>query len=550
MAEEQRQLADAGKLPNPGPFLAKIISHLDPNYMGLLEVQLLHEVGNDDSSGGQLHQVKYLSPFYGVTSADFVSDADDNYNNTQKSYGMWMIPPDVGSIVMVIFVEGDSRKGYWIGCVLDDKMNFMMPGYPSTYYNVDDTKATDKERVPVAEYNKVIGGSTLDATVITKPATPQELVLDTQGLLEDDIRGITTSSARREVPSMVFGISTPGPVDKQPDAKQGKIGKAENKTNNAFVSRLGGSSFVMDDGDDKWLRRTSPSEGPPDYAGVEHGETDGEVTRPHNELIRLRTRTGHQILMHNSEDLIYIGNSRGTAWIELTSDGKIDIYAEDSISVHSKQDFNFYADRDINIECGRNFNLKVGERHQTEVGTDKITIVNGNVAIQIDGTHDETITGATKITIAGGLDLNVSGNSAVTSSGNFDLSSGSNNNFTAGSNTNINSGGQHLETAGQIHMNGPSAATATEASSATAPEALSTFANPDETENTTDSIMLRIPSHEPWPHHENLDPTSFKPDATDREAGSDISVPDAWKSYSTMTDTFERTTPPQEETEE
>ena len=550
MAEEQRNLADAGKLPSPGPFLAKIVSHLDPNYMGLLEVQILHEVGNDDASGGQLHQVKYLSPFYGVTSADFVSDADDNYNNTQKSYGMWMIPPDVGSIVMVIFVEGDARKGYWMGCVLDDKMNFMLPGYPSTYYNVDDTKATDKVRVPVAEYNKIIGGSTLDATVITKPATPQELVLDNQGLLEDDIRGITTSSARREVPSMVFGISTPGPVDKQPDAKQGKIGKAENKTNNAFVSRLGGSSFVMDDGDDKWLRRTSPSEGPPDYAGVEHGETDGDPVRPHNELIRLRTRTGHQILMHNSEDLIYIGNSRGTAWIELTSDGKIDIYAEDSISVHSKQDFNFYADRDINMECGRNFNLKVAERHQTEIGADKITIVNGNVAIQIDGTHDETITGATKITVAGGLDLSVTGNSAVTSSGNFELNSGSNNNFTAGSNTNINSGGQHLETAGQIHMNGPGAASAAEAASATAPEPLPTFANPDETESTIDSIMLRIPSHEPWPHHENLDPTSFKPDGTDREAGSDIAVPDVWKAYSTMTDTFERTTPPQEETEE
>lgn len=553
MAEEIRQSAGAGRLPDAGPFLAKVVSHLDPNYMGLLEVQLMREVGNDNSDGGQLHQVKYLSPFYGVTSVDFVSDADDTYNNTQKSYGFWMVPPDVGTMVMVIFVEGDPRKGYWMGCVLDDKMNFMMPGNAATSYTVDEPDSDNQGRagrIPVAEYNKIIGASTLDATVITKPKTPFYDQLVAQGLILDDIRGVTTSSARREVPSMVFGISTPGPVDKQPDAKQGKIGKSQNKTNNAFVSRLGGSSFVMDDGDDKWLRRTAPTDGPPDYAGVEHGETDGDVTRPHNELIRLRTRTGHQILMHNSEDLIYITNSRGTAWIELSSDGKIDIFAQDSISVRTQNDFNFYADRDFNIEVGRNFNLKVANRHQTEVGGNKIGIVNGNVVLQTDGTHDETVTGQTTVTLTSGYDLNVTGNTTATSSGNFELNSSGDNMFTASGSTNIKSGGNHLETASQIHMNGPGAADAGTAAVAAAPEPLSTFDNPTQDEGTVTSIMLRVPTTEPYPHHENLDATMFKPDATDRESGSAISPPDAWKSYSTMTDTFERTTPPQEEPEE
>ena len=72
--------------------------------------------------------------------------------------------------------------------------------------------------------------------------------------------------------------------------------------------------------------------------------------------IRLRTRTGHQILMHNTEDLIYVGNAKGTAWIELSSNGKIDIYARDSISVHTENDLNFTADRDINFQAGREFN--------------------------------------------------------------------------------------------------------------------------------------------------------------------------------------------------
>lgn len=541
MAEDTREIASEGKKTDLGPLLAKVISHHDKNYMGILEVQAYREVGNDDAAEGQLLQARYLSPFYGVTSVDYVSDAEDTYNNTQKSYGMWMIPPDVGSTVMIIYVEGQGW--FWMGCVLDDKMNFMTPGYASTYYNVDETKVTDKERVPVAEYNKVIGAETLDSTTITKPATPQEVVLDTQGLLEDDTRGITSSSARRETPSMVFGISTPGPLDKQDGAKTGAVGKREYRNQNAFVSRLGGSSFVMDDGDDKFLRKTTASEGPPEYARIENQETDGDPTLLHNELMRFRTRTGHQILMHNTEDLIYIGNARGTTWIELTSDGKIDIFAQDSVSVHSKNDLNFYADRDINMEAGRNFNLKVAERHQTEVGMDKITIVNGNVAIQVDGTQDETITGAHTQSFGATWDVTTGGQTNITVGAGFDLNTSSANKLTSGGNMEIAAANTTVS-GGNINFNGPSAASAGSATAATPPEPLPTIDNPTEVDGETiTSIMSRIPTMEPYPHHENLDGTMFKPDATDREAATAIEIPPAWKQYTTVEDTFVRFAP-------
>jgi hypothetical protein len=522
MPVEQRLSADAAGDSRPGPFLAKVVSHLDPTYMGSLEVQLLREVGNDEDKEGQLRVVKYLSPFYGVTSVDYVGSETDDYNNTQKSYGMWMVPPDVGTIVLCLFVDGDPKKGYWIGCVPDTNMNFMMPGYAATKFVVEDTKESLKERIPVGEYNKVIQDVALDPTKLPKPEHPFTKVLDQQGLLEDDIRGITSSSARREVPSAVFGISTPGPVDKQPESKKGKIGKSEHKIANAFVSRLGGSSFVMDDGDDKFLRKTPATEGPPDYAAVEQDQDDGNVTIPHNELIRLRTRTGHQILLHNSEDLIYIGNSRGTSWIELSSDGKIDIYAEDSISIRTKQDFNFYADRDINFEAGRNINLKSAERFQTDVGADYNLVVKG------DG----------KITTVGGLDV----------------ATGGDNNLTAGGDTNIKSGGNHVETASRIDMNGPAAATATPAVFLSTHD-LEDIVEDAESETLSyiiaeepiKTIVKRMPTHEPWPHHENLDPLAVKPEKTDRETSEAIAVPDYWAFYTTNTDTFEKLKGPEEE---
>lgn len=389
MPQEERSGANT-IAPSSGPFLAKVVSHLDPAYMGTLEVQLIHESGNDEDREGQLRVVKHLNPFYGTTSMEFVGDSPDTHNETQKSYGMWFVPPDVGTIVACIFIGGDTRKGYWFGCVQDEDMNFEVPGYAATSYVVDDSRKTDKEkeRVPVSEYNKIIHPEVQsDTTKKLKPEHPIAKALEDQGLLKDDIRGITTSSGRREVPSMCFGISTPGPTDKS--GKQGKVGKWEHKVAAAFVSRLGGSSFVMDDGDDKWERKTKPTDGPPEYVSVEAGET-ALRDNPHNELIRLRTRTGHQILLHNSEDLIYIGNSRGTAWIEITSDGKIDIFSADSISLRTKQDFNFYCDRDFNLETGRNFNIKVNGEMHTRVVKNHVLRCDAEQKIEIADKVDHT----------------------------------------------------------------------------------------------------------------------------------------------------------------
>jgi len=527
--------------PKPGPFLARVVSNVDPTNMGALEVEILRPVGAAARQEGQLHRVKYMTPFYGVTGVEFTKKDPDNYNHVQKSYGMWMIPPDVGVIVMIMFVDGDAKRGYWFGCVPDENMNFMMPGIAATQKVVEDVQSDAAGlygRVPVAEYNKNIDDNRA-ATDPTQNYKPEHLfagVLSRQGLLFDDARGITTSSARREAPSMVFGISTPGPLDKK--GPKGFIGKKEHEAH-AFVSRLGGTTFVMDDGDAAWIRKGSPASTPPDYASIDANETDGDVHRPHNELFRIRTRTGHQILLHNTEDLIYIGNSRGTAWIELTSNGKIDIFARDSISIHTGTDMNFYAGRDINMEAGRNFNLKAAGRHQTEVGKDKICIVGGSVKIKVDGTQNETVTGAVKesygatfdlttggatnITTGGALNLKVSGASVVSSSGDFTIKA---------ANTAIDGG--------KINLNSGIAEAAASASAAEAPAALSTHKVPTSEKTVITSIMKRIPSSEPWPGHENLDPANSARAVTDRESGKDPVVPNAYKKYSTESDTFRK----------
>jgi|TARA_B110000908_G_C10267813_1_gene466331 hypothetical protein len=354
-------------LRDTGPYEAIIVSHLDPLYMGTLEVEL---VKYDGSSGtpersGQLVNVRYLSPFYGVTPSKGLTP-NDGYQYTQKSYGMWAVPPDVGTRVLVMFAEGSAAYGYWIGCVQDVGMNFMIPDGRAVTENTTAHTPSNLQgtKLPVGEYNKLIEtGAKLDPTLFEKPYNKDFAeLLEVQGLILDEARGTTTTSARRETPSMVFGISTPGPLDKRNGNPKVKYGTSTGAADVPF-NRLGGSSFVMDDGDDKFTRSTHPADGPPVYINREAGEGGGDETIPQNELMRFRTRTGHQILLHNSEDLIYIANSRGTAWIELSSDGKIDIYSKDSMSVFSDNDINFTANRDFNVEAGRNINMKASARY-------------------------------------------------------------------------------------------------------------------------------------------------------------------------------------------
>ena len=65
-----------------------------------------------------------------------------------------------------------------------------------------------------------------------------------------------------------------------------------------------------------------------------------------NQLTRLRTASGHQVLMHDTEGVVYIANGSGNSWIEMSPEGKIYIYAQDG--------FNFRSDGDFDLHSGGN----------------------------------------------------------------------------------------------------------------------------------------------------------------------------------------------------
>ena len=224
--------------------------------------------------------------------------------------------------------------------------------------------------------------------------------------------------------------------------------------------------------------------------------------------IRLRTVGGAQILLDDSNSTVYVINSKGTGWVEISENGKIELWGADSISMRSEKDVNIRADRDLNLESGRHTNIRA---HKTDAnGQPKTTTdlgsVKGNVHIQSAGSFKV----ATGTDAADNIDMSTTGTT--------NIYSGVNHNFTALGVSNINAAGGHFETASVIHMNGPVAGTATPVSGISLQvdadgnllytNVLQTrtgpaLNDPRQTEANRGSINTRFPTREPYPFHES-----------------------------------------------
>ncbi len=325
---------------NPGPYLGTVKGNLDPARMGRLKVHIPSLSKTTDPREDQLITCEYLAPFYGAKGGKYAKGAGTSFEDSQHSYGMWMVPPDLETKVLVIFAEGKMEQAYWIGCVQEPFTNHMTPGIASstntndaldgTFEGADAGFQEDKQskygskNVPSGELNRNRQGALENGNYesLPKPIHPFAETLLKQGLSADDVRGNTSSSARRETPSQVFGISTPGRKDT--GTTKVNVGTKDSGARD-HVTRGTGHTFVMDD-----------------------GAIDGT-----NQLTRLRTASGHQLLMHDTEGVVYIANGSGNSYIEMQTNGRIDVYSGvGGINLRTEGDFNLHSDSNINMHAG------------------------------------------------------------------------------------------------------------------------------------------------------------------------------------------------------
>lgn len=491
---------DRGGTPaESGPFIGIVKNNIDPTRSGRLQVYIEQFAGDNPDDSSLWRTVMYCPPFYGVTPRNQASGSagDGSYKGNQQSYGMWFTPPDVGVQVICVFVAGDPNQGYYFGCVPEAGVFHMVPAIgasrnftPKNSQQETEIANAEAEQLPVVEINAENEAASQSPRFFDQPKPVHDYVytiLYNQGLLGDYIRGPISSSAQRESPSAVFGFSTPGrPIYQgglsEADIKQ-KVDAGEVELEDVKVEgRRGGHTIVMDDGD----------------------------LRGRDNLIRLRTAKGHQVTMSDEADCLYIIAANGQSWIELGSEGTVDVYSTNSVNVRSQGEINLHADKDININAGENLNIRGGNIN-----------VESQDKTSISSTSDFVLYSKTKL--------------GVKSDGSINLDS---------KNGGWLSKTLALRGSSRIDLNGGASP-----SSVAAPGALTEYVL-DDTKfqagtgwvveaGAIESIVPRAPTHEPYPYHNKGVPVEIELDA-----GSASSSPPAVQNAVDSTADTPMETPP------
>lgn len=363
-----------------GIFVGKVKDNVDKSGLGRLRVWIPQLSSAQEDDEEGWFTMRYCPPFAGATDTRKESTARDAES----------------------FPETNQSYGFWMvpptkdihvicsfinGDATQGVWWACLPhdGHTHALPAVASGSTHDGQIKPVAERNRY---NTADPQVENRPEHPQSFRLSLQGLDKDLRRGHTNAGPFRNKdlhPGLAYGLLTPGQ-----------------------------HSFMLDDGED----------------GV-----SGQI--------RLRTFTGHQIVMHEEGGFIHIINAKGTAWIEIDEEGNIDFYAGGNFSVHAENNINLRAGNNINFDAANNVN-GVGRND-----------------VRLEACQEFNITGVNGVNITSNLNMD------------------------------INTANSLKQTAARIDLNGPVAKVAT------MPEEHSLIVN----QFVGRSVSARVPEHEPWAGH-------------------------------------------------
>lgn len=389
------------------PVLGVVKDNVDPIRAGRLQVYIADFGAPDPDNDSSWVTVELMTPFFGKTEGSGGQTGYGSYLQNPSSYGMWFSPPDIGSTVVCMFINGDMNYGFYIGSVPSPEALTMVPAIGAsdnvTLNSGEANSYGGATKLPVTNLNENNGDVADGAGFLTAPKPVHSYaasIYSQQGLIRDPIRGPITSSAQRESPSRVgWGVSTPGrPIYEGGFTDDTLVNNLDgNAESLKVISRRGGHSIVMDDGD---------------IVGKD-------------QLIRLRTALGHQILMSDDGQCLHIIHSNGQSWIELGKEGTIDMYSMNSVNVRTQGDLNLHADNNININAKKDLNIAAENV--------KITSENA-MAFRAGSTFSGYCQGAYSFKVGGGMSMAAGGEASYAGGGALYLN-GSKVNLNTGSGT-------------------------------------------------------------------------------------------------------------------
>lgn len=390
----------------------------------------------------------YASPLAGIDNTNNRGREGDDRSTGYVGYGMWNIPK-VGSQVLVMCIDGDPTFRVFVGCIYDQHHTNTIPH--GRYFGTVEGPFTASEQPIQPLYDN-----------------QHEAFKDPESYeFRSRAADFIASGMQPEFLNTRYNKTTQKPDDKDVTVT-GSDGKSFDVTQGYAASQLDPNGRHSITG--KIYDSTVYSWTTPGFHGISMDD------RQENCRMRFRTTGGHQIILDDTNERIYISTAKGKTWIEIDEQGGIDIFSEQDFSVRSDGDINFTTKKAFRVSAETGIHLAT-TNGSTRIHSYEDIDIKAEKQIRFESVEDM------KIQSHADLHMKIESNGFFTSGSVLNILTGSDLRTTSGGSTHITASGQIVANGDQIHLNGPAGTSATNANPADAKEAFWTS---------------RVPNHEPW----------------------------------------------------
>jgi hypothetical protein len=390
--------------PDAIPFIMErqVVATNDPEQMGRVKVWI-PALDGERFNLDSLPWTNYASPMFGFTSA-YPAGSSESTNDSQAAYGFWAIPK-VGAVVMVFCLNANPDQRYYFASKVLYRKN---------------------RSLPQGKNNGAPGLGPFGEGSEDKKIQPAY-----DNLREQFAGNLDSSQAK-----------TRGAYERQAASNDDSDGYSKSPVNG-------------DHTDPQTVCFVTPGR----HAIIFQDD-------PAHSRLRIKTAEGHQFILDDANERIYVSTARGKTWMELDQDGHAHMFAAESISFNSEADINFRAGGDLNLYAEGNVNIKANTGTlKIESGSDMH--VKSIASIFQEACNSFSLLSENECTISANVDL------GLFSQGSMEI--------TGINSLDVKSSGAVKVTGKPIHLNGPGAKSAKKA------KCSDRAGNP--------SI---VPTHEPW----------------------------------------------------
>lgn len=481
-----------------GVTVGTVVDTNDPQQMGRVRAVCLSLGDDPNTLITDLPWASYAAPFGGTTQVGTKGPNAGEQMSGPVAYGLWGIPK-VGAQVLIMCLDGDPLTRIWIGCLPTQSATHTMPHGRFTYQdNPEFLPESDTKPVgPLTGFETSIEPTSTNFKQAFGSAPSGDHNFEFASRAADyQVSGISP----QQVPVLLSNVSddrdepTNVPQSAVPESRQGYQTNRQNP--DQFVPEaLGGRNL-----DNQVTSIVSPG-----FHAISMDD------REENSRIRIRSVGGHQIILDDTNERIYISTAKGENWIEIDQAGNIDIFTSGKLNAHATEDINFTTDSSFRVYAKKGIHLK--SDIETRITSEEdISIKSLRGSLRARSQRDAYLESTEQ-----DVQINAGARVFATGSEDIDIKAGRGLSVQAGRDTNILSGSQiNMEssstvdiTSGTITIQG-SKLDLNPGGSRSASSAQSAEPS-DQNDDFNAFFPNRVPDHEPWARVDTLNNETIDP---------------------------------------